>query len=233
MRGAARRPVLGWLALAPFCAALPLSSAAVAKAGALPAGFTLRRVLEREMAGGALLVVDRRWQCRKESAAEGPAVTGFQTACEVHAPPALAALAEIEKRRTVTGFLPLVLDSEGRIVGAPAGQAAELEAVMAAAVKAMAGAAGPGDKAFLAALGRTSAEAVSQVPADLFFPAPAPRRFSRDLALPEGGSGTLEVAFEARTDPASGLLLASTREVVTSAAGLRRRASESWSLSAI
>ncbi|MEZ5680998.1 MAG: hypothetical protein R3E14_06835 [Erythrobacter sp.] len=82
----------------------------------LPQGsYILTRLVERELVDGKMLAVERSWSCRFEDAGRGMRVNGEQLDCIVRAPAALATLADMERRRTVSGPFPAFLTGTGRI----------------------------------------------------------------------------------------------------------------------
>lgn len=70
----------------------------------------------------------------------------------------------------------------------------------------------------------------SLLPGDLFAPRDPASKVQRELALPGGGAGTIEVSFTAQADPATGLMRAARREIVTAIGDDRRLTREDWSL---
>jgi hypothetical protein len=70
----------------------------------------------------------------------------------------------------------------------------------------------------------------SLLPSDLFAPSGAATREERELALPGGGAGTIELSFSAVTDPVTGVMRSARREIVTAIADDRRLTREDWSL---
>ncbi|MBT8428007.1 MAG: hypothetical protein KJO02_08255, partial [Erythrobacter sp.] len=188
MTGLNRRHILstiGWSLVLPALA-LPASLSARAVSVSFPTDrFRLRRTLERGLGDGKAVIVSREWDCRFVKLAAGAKIDGQQVAVSVETPPALAALADIERRREVTGLFPMELDRSGAIVGWPDDNASIAQAVEQASReidrKAMEQATQADVRRYLAELGKTTASLVSQVPRDLFFPAPGKRSESRKL----------------------------------------------------
>lgn len=237
MSGSSRRralEIMGW-AMAMPALSLPVRLAAAAKVQ-FPAGsFVLRRRLERGLGDGAAVVVTRDWECGFRPQGEGALIEARQIAVEVDAPPMLAALADVERRREVTGLFPMTLDGRGRIAGWSEGQAG-LEAALQAAKSFMERhLPAPSDardaKRYLAAMSQTAAAAVSQVPRDLFFPQTGERSAQRALELPGGGEGRYEVTIRASAREADGLLEMSERQIVTHLGDSQRASRERWSIS--
>ena len=215
--------------------ALPVGGSAKASAVAFPEGrFRLRRVLERGLGGGGAIIVTRDWGCRFTKLASGAQLDAQQIGGDVKAPPVLAALADIERKREVSGLFPMRLDRSGTIVDWADGSTSIANAVAQASRvidrKALEQAAETDAKRYLAEIGKTAASLVSQVPRDLFFPEAGKRSESRKLALPGGGSGSYEVTISARARVSSGLLIESERRIVTRIGDSARVSRETWSI---
>lgn len=213
---------------------LPVRGAAMSKVSFPQWPVRLTRRLERGLGDGASLIVSRTWECRFELAGSGATIAARQMAVDVVAPPALSALAEIERRREASGLFPMQLDASGAIVGWSQNQT-DLDHAVAAARAAIESkdlqARQEDDaKRYVAAMGRTAAAVVSQVPRDLLFPRAGERREERALDLPGGGKGMYELTVRASAQPASGLLKSSERHIVTRVGQSSRTSSESWSI---
>lgn len=244
-QGYDRRRVAGGVAAAallPFTAlGIPLTSAvAAARARVAPAGrFSLERVLRRELGDGALIVVTRRWRIGFAAAEPGLLVAGEQIFADVAAPAALSPLAALEKARRTVGMFPISLDPEGLIADSERTMdAAQLlraiEAARAMVERQAGGAEMNADaRTFMGQLARMGADAVSNLPRDLFFPATARSTATREIALPRGGHGVISVITDARADAETGLLQASERVIVTSIGDSARTSKEGWSLTRI
>lgn len=233
-----RRAILAGIAAGASLSflSLPVRLAARPRPVAFPEdSFTLQRELERGLGGGASIVVTRRWQCNFAQLGEGASVSGIQGRCDVKAPAALAALAEMERSRRITGLFPMKLDNEGHISdwGGPGATGIE-PALRAAGERVDSLALAENDKrdakAWLAQIGRTAAEIVSQVPRDLFFPEAGKRSDSRKMALPDGQTGFYDITIEATARASDGLLVSSERRIVTRIGDSSRLARERWTL---
>lgn len=214
----------------------PLSNLSAApQARSAPSGnFALERVLTRELGNGASIVVTRRWRIAFAPAESGLEVGGEQTFADVTAPPTLAPLAALEEARSTAGMFPLRLDRMGHI--ADRGHDMDADQLLRAIDAARALLERRTDiardtRSFLAELANTGAEAVSLMPRDLFFPTPTRSAATREIALPGAGSGSISVSTEASIYPASGLLRASERVVVTRMNDSTRTSREAWALS--
>jgi hypothetical protein len=240
-RGFDRRRVVERIAVAallPFAAlGAPLSTAVAApRARTAPVGrFLLERVLTRELGDGAAIVVTRRWRIGFLAVEAGMAVTGEQTFAEVVAPPSLSPLASLEKGRSTADMFPIALDRAGHIAGSQRSMdAAHLLRAIDAARAMLQRAATPDiaqdSRAFMAQLTGLGAEAVSAMPRDLFFPPPTHSTATRNIALPEGGTGAIRVDTSARVYPDTQLLRASERVILTRLGASTRLSRERWEL---
>lgn len=216
--------------------ALPTRLAARTHGVTFPVGkVTLERELERELGGGAIIKVLRRWDCRFETHAKGASVHAKQIACVVDAPPALASFAKMEREREVTGLFPMALGPDGMISNwgqaEPVGIAPALRHASARLSEARLADREVRDaRQFVAQIGQTAAHLVSQVPRDLFFPEDGKRSESKTLALPDGGEGSFEIIIAARTSGLGGFLKTSERRIITRIGDSARTASERWSV---
>ncbi len=215
------------LPLAAIAASGQVAGAPEAERFVAPTGpTTLTRSVRRVLADGKEVVSSRTYALRFVREGEGYRVEGSQVDCTVDAPAALAALAEVERKRVDAGLFPLRLDAFGRIVDSSAkGDAASRrEAAAKVSGRVSASALGAGDKVeaqgFVAGLvERGGAQAVW--PADLFVAARGERNETRRLALPGGGEGTVTVATRAAGD--TGVAAAATFErIVTTELGISR-----------
>ena len=226
-------------ALLPFAAlSAPFAAGAAVRQVRTPEGaFVLERVLVRELADGAQIVVTRRWRIGFVQAGAGMAVSGEQIFADVAAPVHLAALARIEQARSTAEMFPIRLDGQGRLAssGEPQDSRAQLlHAIETGRLMFESGAAGSQraqDAAgFMAQLAGMGAEAVSTMPRDLFFPAPVRSETTHTIALPNGANGEITVVTEAQVSAPSGLLHASERSIVTRIGASSRLTRERWLL---
>jgi hypothetical protein len=234
-RIAARQLALA--ALLPMAAlVLPqLTAQASRRSVPIPAGtFRLERVLSRGLAGGAEIVVTRRWHIAFAVRDRGLTVSGSQVFAEVAAPASLAPLAGAERSRMAQLF-PLALDDSGLIQGTeaatPDSLAPALDPGRALIAALPLSAAGRQDAhAFMAELARLGAAAVSRLPRDLFFPRPGRDARTEAIALPGGAAGSIAVTTSASAAPGTGLLVSSERRIVTAIEGTERHTAERWTL---
>jgi hypothetical protein len=233
--------MLRWVAAAALAPALATRAiAATSSAGVLiqppsgPMSFTRR--LERGLAGGAKLVVSRRFAVRFSPATQGWTLTGEQVDVSVEAPERIAPLAAIERRRKETGLFPLVLDREGMIVReSVATPAEELDQAIAVVREDLARRNLAADEAkaydrFIRAVHDAGAKMSSSLPKDLFAPRDMASHAVREVALPDGDTGTIEIDFTATIDPATGVMRQARRDIVTAIGDDRRLTREDWSL---
>ncbi len=238
MKDCNRRTAIGALAagLAMPLLGAPLKLAARGQPIAFPARpVLLSRELERDLGQHESVLVVRTWDCSFAQIGAGAAIAAKQVASRVTAPPALAALAEIERDRKVSGLFPMQLDRAGLIVGWPDEGKSGIEPAVAHALERLEAldlshAEDADARRYFAEIGKTAAALVSQVPRDLFFPAEGRSSDKRAMTLPDGTSGSYEVTIEARAKPSSGLLDYSEKRIVTRIGGSERTARERWSI---
>ena len=239
MSGADRRALLRLVAgalILPLAAAIPARAASTARF-APPAGpMRYTRRLERELGRGGRMVVSCSFTVRFRPEPTGFLVEGEQVDVAVEAPDNLAEFVRLERERRELGLFPLLLDPAGGIAGGPTTPlASQLDAVVREALAQLSThTRDPEERAelvrFLNALHQSAGRIATKLPDDLFAPGPTPRSEHREIALPGGDAGEVTVTFAAERDPATGLMRAARREVVTSLEGERRRTLESWTL---
>lgn len=194
------------------------------------------RTLVRTMGDGAQVIVRRDFSIRFSPDTDGFRIDGSQVAAEVHMPESLSRLAQIERERREENLFPIRLDSSGQIRGGPEYKPSEHldNAVAVVEQRVSGGTFDDEDKqaiyGMLQAAHRQSESLVAALPGDLFSPSAASRRDARDIPLPGGTKGSLEVLFEARIDSATGLLQEAERRIVTRMADSERVTTESWAI---
>lgn len=243
-----RAPLAGWLAAihASLLAgaavlAMPAEAATPGPAFAPPSDspLILSRTVVRELRDGAAIVATRRYRVTFHPVVEGWKVEGALIASEIEVPPALAAIAALERDRPDDGLFPLHLDHAGRIVSEPSAAGLGREAVAGAlgAAKHLAGAreaAAPGG--FLTQLGAAAASpggGLTRWPAALFLPNGLSGTSEQSFRLPDGSEGKVQVSLDSEAAPALATMGRARRTVVTLAAGIRRVAREEWTLGPI
>lgn len=200
----------------------------------------LERVLQRGIGETAAITVRRSWMVRCQRLGRGIVTNGEQLAAEVTAPPNLAALAQIEQQRDTSAMFPLMLAEDGTILSS--GRAPPSDVAVADALRAaeslIAEQPLPADereryRLYLAQLHQAGATALDTLPADLLFPAGMPLDLRNSVALPGGVTGQFTLHYSAEPQPDAPWLKRAEREVITSVAGLTRRALEIWTLNPV
>lgn len=197
--------------------------------------LVLTRTIHRPLTGGRELLARRRYAVRIVADGAGYRVDGQLIDCAVEAPPALHAIAELERQRADSGLFPIRLDAAGRIVepGVARPAANPRQGVALVAERVSQSLLSRPEKAqatsFLTTIAARGANG-AEWPRDLFRPVPGRRSEVKRLALPDGSEGTVTVSTAARASSANGLLEAIERVVVTDMGGDRRETREEWSL---
>jgi hypothetical protein len=196
------------------------------------APMTMTRTLVRTLADGKQVVVTRRFQIRFTPEGDGFRLDGEQTGAEVAAPPALAGLAEIERKRVDKGLFPARLDAQGMI--RQAGSAEDPATTRAAVTQgqqiiAAAPIAADAKRDRGAVLGRVANSATPSVwPVFLFNPGAQDRVERRKLTLAGGAEGEIEVRITVQGLMTSGLPMVIERTVTTRLSGTSRVTREVW-----
>lgn len=214
-------------------AVLTLPAQALASA-ALPTGsMLLRRRLERGLSDGKAITVERHWAVQFTAGARGITVSGEQVAVSVEAPEKLAQLAAIEEQRDTSNMFPILLSDSGEIsgVGAIDDRSVVVEAVkVAEALITRAGGTAADHRQHLAAIQAAGAQLLETMPRDLLYPKNDAWEESRELPLPDGGSGEIAVRYQARSSDEAPWLDRAERVVTTRVAESSRTSREVWSL---
>jgi hypothetical protein len=216
-------------------------SVPAASAQALQASFTppqaqllLTRTLHRPLPDGKAIVTRRSYAVRIVRDGAGYRVDGTLVEARVEAPPALAALADIERRRPDNGNFPIMLDAKGLIVGGVGLQSdGSLDRAAVVAAEAVGGSGLPAIdmlqvQAFIKQL--PSRAPRSAWPADVFHPAPGKRSEARTIPLTGGAVGQVTIEIEAQGPAQDGQIAMLSRVVTTDLAGDKRVTSEQWQL---
>lgn len=239
--GSARNGAL-WLASA--AAILPVSALALAPATpsiAAPLEFApprdalvLTRTLSRSLGDGKEVRTSRRYKIRFVPDRDGYRIDGRLLSVDVEAPPALAALAQLERERPDDGLFPMRVDRHGRFVSAtspaPAQQTARSAAIAARAIGESGRPAADRDtgKRFVASV--ADGQPRTAWPADLFNPVTRNDVQNRTIALPGGGKGHVTIETRATLFAPKGLMREFVRAVTTRMQGHARTSVETWSL---
>ncbi|MDP3673878.1 MAG: hypothetical protein Q8R44_02105 [Novosphingobium sp.] len=226
----------GAATLAPPVVAKSTPTPAFAPPGESP--LLLSRKVVRELSGGAAIVATRRYRITFHPVADGWQVEGVLVGSEIDVPPALAAIAVLERDRPDDGLFPIHLDRSGRIVAAPAAPSLGREAV-AGALGAAERFAGGGNAAttpgLLSQIGAAAASpggGLTRWPEALFLPRGLSGTTEHAFRLPDGSEGSVLVSLESVPAPGLTTMGKAIRTVVTLAAGTRRVAREEWTLEA-
>jgi hypothetical protein len=217
-----------------------LSAPAVGSPG-LPDAFEppqaqllLTRTLHRPLPDGKAVITRRSYAVRIVRVLAGYRVDGTLVEAHVDAPPSLAALAELERRRPDQGFFPIMLDEKGMIVGggSPLAEGSLEQAAMIAAEAIGSSGLLAIDmlqaQAFVRQLAKRAPR--SQWPADVFHPVPGKRSETRSIALPGGEEGHVLIEILTQGANPDGQIAQLDRVVTTDLAGDTRVTREQWAL---
>lgn len=198
-------------------------------------GLLLSRTLVRSLPDGKTITTRRSYAVHITRAGAGFRVDGELVDIAVDAPPALLALADLERRRPDHGLFPIQLDASGMIASAREQVASPAVVRAANLVAERIGGSG------LAALDMAQAQAFvdrlrssaarSQWPDDVFRPAIGKRSEARTIALPGGDEGQVVIEIEGQGAGPEGQISAVDRVVTTDLAGDRRMTRERWQIS--
>jgi hypothetical protein len=198
--------------------------------------LVLTRTVWRTLHDGQQIVVRRSYLLAFAPEDGGFRVSGQQIASEVEAPPALAAVARLERDRSDTSAFPLRLDAAGMILlaGAPHDSPARLDGENAARALIAGSTLSPANRregeTFLAAIAAKGGAV--PWPVDLFNPREQSRIDRREVALPDGSTGTITMSFSAESAMTGGIPAKVSREVVSELGGTRRVSREEWTFAA-
>jgi hypothetical protein len=224
-------------ALAPLGLFSPLSLANAAEATKFvpPSGkLLLTRILQRSLHDGKEVVTRRTYEVQIVREGTGYRVDGKLIDVQVEAPPLLAALADIERRRVDVGMFPILLDAQGMIVGGDSVQddgSLDRAATVTTGRIANSGLPAvemPQAQAFVKQL--RARQPSSVWPPDVFNPGRQPPRETRAIPVPGGGAGQVVIEMSARTGMANGRISELERLVITDLNGDKRVTRETWLL---
>lgn len=197
----------------------------------------LTRTVWRSLADGKEIISRKRYAVRIVPDGDGFQVTGELFESAVEAPPALAALAEMERRRSDPSLLPIRLNSNGRIMPEPAAfdPAARQPGARVAQRLVRSSAIASADKDQADSLIDQIARAggIAQWPSDLFNPSRQMQRERRRMALPGGSEGEVDVSITVHGQRLGGqwqggLPATVERTVVTELEGTHKVSREQW-----
>lgn len=228
-----------WLTCA--AAVLPVIALAAPADAPAPAGtfappqrpMVLTRTLRRPLPDGQEIITLRSYLLRFTPADDGFRIDGDLLAVTVDAPPALQAIAELERRRPDTGLFPMRLGPDGMLKAgnpAPAGRArtAAVDQVQSR-IDALPLPAPDAAQALAFAGQFRGGGGGTPWPRDLFRPAPGKRQEDRAVPLPGGAQGSVRILTHTAITP-KGLLASYTRRITTDMGRDRRVSIEEWSL---
>ena len=203
----------------------------------LPQGpMILCRRIERPLSDGAIIVVVRRWGISFSRSGRSIMVEGRQMDADVTAPEKLAALARIEKDRNTDGMFPILLSSDGMIIGTgAAGDSGDLAKAVDTATALVNQSDNPPEAKdavlhYLAALRAAGSSVVETLPPDLFFPRGGDQRDLREISLPNGQLGEIELIRSVQLAPGKTWLNRLERRVVTRVVQSSQESHEIWTL---
>ncbi|MFM5948898.1 MAG: hypothetical protein ACKOPM_06675 [Novosphingobium sp.] len=197
--------------------------------------LTLTRTVFRSLSDGKQIIVTRRYAIRFSPEADGYRLDGELIDAEVDAPPALAGLAEIERKRSDIGLFPAKLDSHGLIRSTGGAVDAQIkQKTVDVAGRLIASAPldrdAKRDSAGLVTQ-LANASAPSSWPRFLFNPGMGPRVDTRKVPLPDGSQGEVEVKVSAEGLMPGGMAHKVERVITTRLEGTTRVSREVWTLS--
>lgn len=195
----------------------------------------LTRELRRPLADGKEVVTRRSYEITIARDGDGYRVDGTLVDVEVDAPPALHALAALERARLDVGLFPIRLDREGQIVTSNTLRTDAMVSTASerVAVRLSKAALSASDRqeavAFVNQL-RSGGGALTLWPRDLFHPVEGSRSETSRIALPGGSEGSVTITTQARARDGDGLLQSVERTVTTRLGESERITREVWML---
>ncbi len=214
----------------------PATQPAVAPFAPPATQLIMTRTLVRTLIDGKQVVVTRRYAIRFTREGDGFRLDGEQIGAEVAAPPALAALAEIERTRIDKNLFPARLDAQGMIrAGGSTSDPNTGHAAVATGNQIISAAAIPlaAKRERSTVLGHVANSAGGSAwPVFLFNPGLQERVERRKLALTGGAVGEVEVRITVQGLMPSGLPIAVERTVTTRLSGTSRISRELWTFAA-
>lgn len=225
------------LAAGAVAADFPAAAAnsAIARFQPPEAPLTLTRSVYRQLVDGKEIVVSRRYAIHFTRDDRGFRLDGKLIDVQVAAPPSLAMLADVERKRADVGLFPVQLGADGMIEGAMVAHvdpAVRQQLLQGGASVLTSSGMASGDlqqsKSYLGAV--VNASHGASWPLFLFNPGPAEHREVRQIALGDGSSGEVEVRVKAEDILPGGVARRVERKVITRIAGTERVAREVWTI---
>lgn len=194
----------------------------------------ISRTIVRSLVDGKEVRATRRYLVWFRREADGWRIDGELRDVAVEVPPLLEQFAEIERNRVEPGFFPIVLDLAGKVktrLGPPIGDASRAHA-MALGEMMIAG-------ALVSTNARNQATTMlTQVvmagnggtawPVEIFNPGSPETLETRDIALPDGSRGSINIAMRSEGQVRGSLPTRVERTVETDLSGTTRTSREIW-----
>lgn len=194
----------------------------------------ISRTVVRSLIDGKEVRATRRYLVWFRREDDGWRIEGELREVAIDVPPLLEQFAEIERNRVEPGFFPILLDSAGKArtrLGPPIGDASRAR-VLALGEMMIAG-------ALVSTNARNQATTMlTQVviagnggttwPVDLFNPEHPDSVETRDISLPDGSRGSINIAMRSEGALPGGLPERVERSIVTDLSGTKRSSRETW-----
>ena len=199
-------------------------------------GMHLSRRLTRSLSDGARISVFRRWKISISRQGIGWAVQGGQIAVDVEAPEHIAAIADIERRRSTDAKFPIFLGSAGEILAAGGDESeADIDLAVREAERMIADAPLSAQskqqrQLLLGQLQNAGNSMLERLPKDLFYPQSISDHQTRQISLPDGSVGEFELVLAASVDDRTGLMQHMNRTITTRLHSSEEHSSEHWKL---
>lgn len=225
----------GIAAVAPAAVAQAAPPAPALVAFKPPEGpVMISRTVVRSLVDGKEVRATRRYLVWFRAEASGWRLEGELRDVTVEVPPSLEQFAELERNRAEPGFFPIRLDAAGRLLprsDPPVGDGSRAKAVALGEMM-IAG-------ALMSPSARNQANTMlTQVvmagnggtawPIDVFSPARAESLESREIAMPDGTRGSINVSIRGEGLVPGGLPQRVERTVLTDLGGSKRTSREIW-----
>ena len=198
--------------------------------------MVLSRTVIRELSDGKQIVVERSFRVQFVPSGNGFMLTGAPIGVKVDVPPVLAAMGDLERRRSEPGPFPLMIDSRGSIHPLSAAvlpdQHAREAAQQAGSSLLMSAALSDQTKreSLQALAVMASGTRGSPWPVDLFNATDAERHQHRTMTLADGSQGEIDVLLRVEKWLPGGIPALFERIITTELSGTRRVSREVWKL---
>lgn len=224
-----------------------IAALAPAQLGAAPGGAPLAtefqppegpvmisRTVVRSLIDGKEVRATRRYLVWFRREDDGWRIDGELRDVTIDVPPLLDQFAEIERNRVEPGFFPILLDASGQTrtrLGPPIGDASRARAVALSEMMIAGALVSPNARnqatimltqVVMAGNGGTA------WPTDIFNPVRPDTVETRDIALPDGSRGSINIAMRSEGAVRGGLPAKVERTVITDLSGTKRTSREIW-----